>query len=294
MKKPTIFNLLSPLRTLSALPVRKKIYIVILLLLIITLFGLIVICLPPGIDWLNVYRPSALNLLSAKSPYEISGYYNPPWAALFLLPFAVFPVKVGAALLLIVGLILISYTAHRLGAKPLAVIILLFSPPVMHGALNGNIDWLAVIGLILPPQIGLFFVSIKPQIGIAVMIFWLFAAWKKNGWREVVRVFGPFTICLLISFLAFGFWITRSREVISEWWNASLWPASIPVGLALLVAAIRKGRIEYAMGASPCLSPHVLLHSWVGALLAIASSTPELITAVIGLWILVAIRGFGG
>lgn len=83
MKKPTIFNLLSPLRTLSALPVRKKIYIVILLLLIITLFGLIVICLPPGIDWLNVYRPSALNLLSAKSPYEISGYYNPPWAALF-------------------------------------------------------------------------------------------------------------------------------------------------------------------------------------------------------------------
>jgi len=67
------------------------------------------------------------------------------------------------------------------------------------------------------------------------------------------------------------------------------WPASIPVGLALLIAAIRKRKIEYAMGASPCLSPHVILHSWVGALLAVVSSTPELIAAVCGLWILVVL-----
>jgi hypothetical protein len=67
---------------------------------------------------------------------------------------------------------------------------------------------------------------------------------------------------------------------------------SIPVGLALLVTAIRKQKIEYALAASPCLSPYVLLHSWVGVLLAIVSSTPETIAAVIGLWIFFAIRLF--
>jgi hypothetical protein len=184
------------------------------------------------------------------------------------------------------GLISLSYIAFRLGAKPLAIMFLLISPPVMHGALNGNIDWLAAIGFILPPQIGLFFISIKPQLGIAVIIFWLFKAWNKNGWREVIRIFGPFTLCLVISFLIFGFWILRFDRVVNEWWDASLWPQSIPIGLALLVAAIRKGKLEFAMGASPCLAPHVLLHSWVGALLAIVSSLPELIAAVCGLWIL--------
>jgi hypothetical protein len=33
-----------------------------------------------------------------------------------------------------------------------------------------------------------------------------------------------------------------------------------------------------------------LLHSWVGALLAIVASVPETITAVIGLWIVVILR----
>jgi len=35
-----------------------------------------------------------------------------------------------------------------------------------------------------------------------------------------------------------------------------------------------------------------LFHSWVGVILAIVSSVPETIAAVIGLWILVAIRFF--
>jgi hypothetical protein len=71
------------------------------------------------------------------------------------------------------------------------------------------------------------------------------------------------------------------------WWNATLWPMSLPVGLVLIVTAIRKRELKYALGASPCLSPYILLHSWVVVLLAIVSSTAELIAAVIGLWILV-------
>ena len=65
---------------------------------------------------------------------------------------------------------------------------------------------------------------------------------------------------------------------------------SIPVGLALLVAAVRKRRIEYAMGASPCLSPYVLFHSWSSALVSIVSLEAETVAAVVGLWVVVIIR----
>jgi hypothetical protein len=134
----------------------------------------------------------------------------------------------------------------------------------------------------------------KPQIGIAVAPFWLVEAWRVGGWKLVLKTFLPFTIVLLLSFVIFGIWpmYSFSYRVSEVWFNASLWPMSIPVGLALFVASIRKRKIEYAMAASPCLSPYALFYSWTGALLAIVSSTPETIAAVVGLWILIAIRFF--
>jgi hypothetical protein len=47
------------------------------------------------------------------------------------------------------------------------------------------------------------------------------------------------------------------------------------------------------MAASPCLSPYILFHSWVVVLFAIVAATPEIVAAVIGLWILVYIRAAG-
>jgi hypothetical protein len=196
-------------------------------------------------------------------------------------------------MLLFCGLTSYAFVAHRLNAKPIAIVFLLLSPLVMHVLLNGNMDWLAILGFILPPQLGLFFISMKPQIGIAVGPFWLIETWRQGGWRLVVKTFTPFAITLFLSFIVFGFWPNYSFSVIGVWYNASLWPMSIPVGLALFVASIRKQKIEYAMAASPCLSPYLLFYSWGGALLSIISSIPETVAAVIGLWILVAIRIFG-
>ena len=247
---------------------------------------------PPGVDWRISFRPAALTLLSGESPYDKVYIIHAPWALLMLAPFALFPENVGRVMLLFCGLASYTFIARRLGAKPIAIIFLLLSPVVMHMLLNGNIDWLASFGFILPPQIGLFFIAIKPQIGIAVAPFWLIEAWRQGGWKQVLTTFAPFTIVLLLSFAIFGLWPLGAVEVTGVSFNASLWPLSIPVGLALLVTAIRKRRIEYAMAASPCLSPYALFYSWTDVLLAIIASVPETIAAVIGLWILVAIRFF--
>ena len=85
----------------------------------------------------------------------------------------------------------------------------------------------------------------------------------------------------------------RQLLTVADRFNASLWPMYIPVGLALIVSAIRQRKVEYAMPASPCLSPYVLFHSWSSAVIALAAHKIEMISAVIGLWVLVIIRALG-
>lgn len=252
--------------------------------------------LPPGVDWRDTYRPAALALLSGQSPYRVDIFFAAPWTVLPLLPLAVLPEQVGRAILFVVGIVALAYVAYRLGAKPIALAAFLASPPVLHGLLNSNIEWMPLLGFVMPPQWGLFFVAIKPQIGWAVALFWAVEAWRVGRWRELVRVFWPITLALLASFVVFGPWPVRFRDtlVLTRAYNASLWPSSIPVGLALLVASIRKREIRYAMGASPCLSPYVLFHAWVGALVSIVSLTTETVAAVAGLWILVILRAPAG
>jgi hypothetical protein len=249
---------------------------------------------PPAIDWTITFRPATLTLLSGLSPYGRVYYVHAPWTMIPLIPLAILPEAVGRVMLLICSLASYEFAAYKLGGNRITVTAFLVSPLVMHVLLNGNMDWLAVLGFVLPPQIGLFFISIKPQIGIAVAPFWLVEAWRNSGWMQALKTFAPFIIVLLLSFVIFGFWPleTVREDIAGVYYNASLWPMSIPVGLALFVAAVRKRKIEYAMAASPCLSPYLLFYSWGGALLAIISSVPETIIAVIGLWILVAIRFF--
>jgi len=148
------------------------------------------------------------------------------------------------------------------------------------------------LGFVLPPQLGLFFVAVKPQTGFAVAIFWFIDVWRTRGWRKTFETFAPVTAALLLSFLLFGLWPFGFRGVlgIAESFNASLWPWSIPVGLALVAAAIFKREIKYAMPASPCLSPYVLFHSWSSALIALSANDVAMIAISTALWLLVIIR----
>jgi hypothetical protein len=249
---------------------------------------------PSGIDWTTVFRPATLAALHGRSPYSVPGYFYPPWAVLPLIPFALLPESVGRIYLVVVALGVFGYIAYKLGAGKVGIAALLISPLVLHEVLNGNIDWLVAAGVVLPPWIGLFLVVIKPQISVAVVGFWMFSAWKNGGLQGVIRTFAPVTVAYGLSLIIFGLWPITASRTLDFWWNTSLWPISIPIGLALFVTSIRKNDLRYAMGASPCLSPYVLFHSWVIALLAVVSSTPETIAAVVGLWILIIIRAAGG
>ncbi len=261
-------------------------------LCIICLTILCIIFLPEGVDWVNTYRPASIALLNGQSPYTVDIYFAPPWALIPLLPFALLPEQIGRGAIFVVGLIAFSYTTIKLGGNKIALISILLSPPVIHCLYNSNIEWLPILGFILPPQIGLFFVSIKPQIGIGITIFWFFASFNKGGFREVFRVFAPFSIVLVLSFLVFGFWPLRFRETISltNEYNSSIWPLGIPIGILLLAKAFLSKRAHPAMAAGPFLSPYVLFHAYSGAILALSPSAIYSTVASISLWIIVLIR----
>ena len=269
----------------------KKIALVTLTLLAALAFILVGSrILPPGVDWSTVYREVGRALYRGQSPYTVPGFLNPPWTALVMLPFAWLPEAIGRAAFMLVSLAAFMIVPIKLKARPVTLLLFLLSPPVLHCLLNASIDWLVLLGFILPPQIGLFFVLIKPQAGIAVALFWLVEAWRKGGVRQVWHDFWPVTAALLASFVLFGLWPIRFETQVDLWWNASLWPASIPVGLALIVTSIRQRKVEYAMAASPCLSPYVLLHSWSAALVALARAPWEMLASVVGLWVLVLMQ----
>ncbi len=264
--------------------------IILIILVFVLLTGLLSNILPTAVDYHGAFRPAALEIIHGRSPYNAEGYFNPPWAAALLIPFAILPENFGRTILVFVALASYAYVAHKLGANKLTIGLLLLSPPVMHGILNGNIDWLAALGFVLPTWLGLFFLMIKPQVGMAAMLFLFISTWRDGGFIKTIKTFAPFGVALILSVLIFGPWFLSISQDINLSANSSLWPLSIPIGLTLLMASIRKNEIRYSMAASPFLSPYVILHSWVGAFLALAPLPYEATAAVVGMWIVVIIR----
>jgi len=186
-----------------------------------------------------------------------------------------------------------AFVAWKLGAKPLSLAMLLSTPQLMFLSRNGNIDWLVVLGFIMPPQIGLFFVLIKPQIGLAVAVFWFIEAWRNGKIREIVRVFAPVSAAYLVGYLLFGveaIWRGTEFIYIKYGWAATTFPFTIPVGLALLYKSLRSRNIMMSISASPFLAPYIAFYSWPAALLGIVDNTWLMVPAVIGMWILAIIK----
>ena len=264
-------------------------------LLIILYFGADSLWPAVGIDWRETYYPAARAVLDGANPYLAAPTFrNLPWTLIPMLPLAIFSERVSGALYFILTLALYAWVAIRLKASRIALIAFLLSSPVVYGMRMLNVDALALVGFILPPQIGLFFVLIKPQMGIAMIPFWVFESWREGGWRSLTRVFLPAAIATILSLVIFGTAsIGRSNDLLQSSWNASLWPWAFPIGFALTILSIRNRRKDQAMAASPFLSPYLAYHSWVSVLAGLMQRDLELILAVIGMWLVAGIRILG-
>lgn len=239
-----------------------------------------------GYDYQFTFYRAARMLLGGQSPYLIPTFNNPPWALLPLMPFALLPESTSTILYFVLNVFVYAFVAYKLRAKPLAFIAFMLSSPVIYGLYRLNIDALVLAGFIMPAPIGLFFVLMKPQMGFAMAIFWLVKAWKSGGWRTVTTTFAPVLVAYGLSFLLFGNWITnRQQELTGAIWNTSLWPWSIPIGLALMFFCLRDVRQDFARAASPFLSPYVAYYSWAAVLAGFIERQYVILIGVVGVWI---------
>jgi hypothetical protein len=252
---------------------------------------------PGGIDWSTAYRPAIWRILNGQALYsdaidpKFMGFT--PWALIPLIPLALLPEEVGRVFLLLLTIAAFIFTAKRLGASMFTTILVVLSPMAIHSMLNGNLDWLATLGFVFPPGIGVFFISTKPQIGIAVGIYWLIESLRSEGLRATIKTFSPFLAMVIVSMLIWGFWPGYLDSQLNFSWNSSLWPYSIPFGLLFLGLAIQKRHQNYAMVASPLLSPYVLFHSWIGVLMATVTSTRATLIAFVAAWVIVIYQLLG-
>jgi hypothetical protein len=137
------------------------------------------------------------------------------------------------------------------------------------------------------------FVTAKPQLGLVAGLWWCVEAYRTRGLKGLAITIAPFAVITAISLLAYGWWplrMLRAQSLLTEPQNASLWPTSVPVGLALLAASLRRRDMRFAIPATACLSPHLTFQSWVVWVLPLVSYEVELLAAVAGLWVLIGIR----
>lgn len=247
-----------------------------------------------GIDWKETFYPAARAALEGKNPYGVPTFRNVPWTILLMLPFALFSETAGGILFFLASLALYAWTAYRLKASRAALVVFLLSPPVVYGLRMLNVDVYALIGFTLPAPIGLFFVLIKPQMGVAMIPFWLVKAYRQGGVKRALQTFMPVTAALTLSFLLFGNWPSgKQADLLVSFWNASLWPWAVPIGAVLLALALRDLRDDFAMAASPFLSPYLAYHSWVGVLAGLIRHDFEFMIAVGAMWFAAALKAMG-
>lgn len=274
---------------------------VILLFILITILVFILSTSLPGLgyDWTHTYRPAALAMVNGESPYNVDIYYAAPWAVIPLIPFALMPEKTGNAAIFLLGLFAFAYVAYKLNPKPSVIILFMLSAPVVGCLIWGNIEWMPLLGLVLPAPIGLILAVVKPQVGIGLVIYWFFHLMKTQGLTGTIRAFLPVTVISLLSFWLYGLWPLRFQDTLvlssssAVEYNITLWPYGIFAGIWLIYKYIQHQKAETAIAASPFLSPYTLQYTWVTVLAGTAHAPMELFLVSIGLWIPVVLRLLG-
>lgn len=262
--------------------VKSKFFLFLFLLFIIALLTVAIVlfrqqhdALRPGTtmawDFESVFSPAARAMITGDDPYQVDGFYNPFWILIPILPFAFIPSPWGHGLFAAASIALYVFAAWKIGVRNRFALAILAALN-LFAALAGNIESLSLMGMILPPQVGLFFLLAKPQNGLAVALVWMWSAYRERGLVGLSRLVLPVLGGFIFSIVFYGDWFARAAEAIGKNWNASLWPWSLLIGLPILGASILRKDIRLALIAGPFLSPYISIWAYEFALIGILAT----------------------
>lgn len=237
-------------------------------------------------NWATAFYPAGRAIWDRANPYHNTLFFNPPWVLPYLALLSVLPSALGRSIFVLISTSAFIFAAHRAGASKVGMAAFLLSFPVLVTVAQANLDGLVLLGLFVPAPIGLFLVMLKPQIGAGIALFWLWESWRKGGMRLVVKTFAPFAFVFAASFLIFGNWLATTTQLKASDWNLSLFPLSIPIGLALFTKALESRDIRWSLPTSLCLSPYVGMSSWSVPLFVLLKQDRALVAASFGTWLM--------
>jgi hypothetical protein len=247
-----------------------------------------------GWDWREYFYPAVRFLLAGVSPYQALPFYtpgdpfphrvyHPPWLLVSTVPFALLPVHTGEWLILLALYLATCVTVLKLHEDSLSTFFILTNPLVIQGCLAGNVDSFVALGLVAPPSLGLYLLSLKPQLGWGAIVYLIWTAYGARGVVKVWSITWPMALVLALSFLPpFGFWPANMLQATDQTTNASLpFAVGLALGLPLLTWGLRRKNLLIAFAGGFIASPYHAAHSWYLLLLVIKSARTQFI-----LWLL--------
>lgn len=224
-----------------------------------------------GIDWRISFLTACRQFRNGTSPYgmPILGFFNPPWILPLLLPLSFLRESLAVPLLYAGNLFTFAWLALRFGMRGWLVPFYLLLGGSMLNAYFGNVEFLPALGLVAPPSLGLLLVLLKPQIGAPVAAFWTVEAWRIGGWTRVVRIWAPFLAAFAVSWALYGDWFRHGASAANLVWNTAPWPWGIPLGVALLLVAMGRRDLRWALLSIPFLTPYLSRITWAFPLLGL-------------------------
>lgn len=225
-----------------------------------------------GFDWGNDIGPAARSWWP--SPW-VHGLPLAPWAATLLSPFGALPNRLATSLTNAICVLVLVAVARRYRGPEWTAILVLLTPPGYSLFVNGQTEWLTLLGLTFFNGIDPIFLLLKPQVAAGVLVSRITRAGRL--WKKYLLPSTVFAVFSLVIWPAWPYriWQTFSGILIGAKWNSSLWPLGILLGLLLLWIAMRTRDDLWGVVASPFLFPYVNLSNYLGLLIVLAARWPK-------------------
>jgi len=231
-----------------------------------------------GLDMRDDILPSLQNW---RAPWE-EGTPLFPWATLILMPLRFFTSRMATAILNSLSVVLIALLIKRYDGNVLFTIPVMLSPFGYWLFATGQTDAVVLASIFLPSGFDLLLFW-KPQV--IAQAFWVRGLAQPKIY--LISSIALFAVSLLI----WGFWPKDilqfgQEQLIGGWWNRSLWPYGIPMGLLMIYWSLKKKDDGYGVIASPLLFPYVNGPSYIGLVAVVAAKWPKFFGLCIAIFLL--------
>ena len=211
--------------------------------------------------------------------------------SLLLVPHVWLGLKVGNTINLALNFLIPMLVLYKYRVGIVGILAVYLCPTTVVLVAVNNIDWVPLLGLLLPPWLGTIFVCAKPQGIGGVVLIWI----KRYRWRVMLSV-------MFVGVVTLAIWGVKPIEVAMQAdvgnrdWNFAPFPLLVWLGVWMLWKAWREDDMVMAGAATPLLVPYIGGYSMIMPLTLLATKYPRVaagITIMMWWFFVVATRRWG-